>query len=277
VTGLPGTIEGRPLAGRTILITRAREQAGVLESTLAGLGAGILSIPAIEFTDPDDYGPLDRALSSLDSWDWIVFTSANGVAWFWKRFASLRFPAAEGAGDALARALSGIHVAAIGPATAASLSERGVVPDVVPRVYRAEELAASLPLDTLRGRRVLIARAQKAREVLPEILRRAGAEVEIAACYRTVPPPVDCESLARRLEAREIDLVTFTSSSTVENFVSLFPSGEAARLLSSVKIACIGPITADTAISHGLGPDATAGEYTIPGLVRVVVDLLAPA
>ena len=270
MSAAPGPPPAKPLSGRTVLITRASGQAGVLEESLSALGASVLSIPAIEFTDPDDPGPLDRAIESIDSFDWILFTSANGVLWFWKRFEATR-------GSSPAEALSRMKVAAIGPATASVLKERGSLADVVPPVYRAEALAEAIPRADLEGRRVLIARAQRAREIVPDSLRSMGAEVVIAACYKTVPPGIDADSLAMRFERKEIDLVTFTSASTVENFVNLFPEGSAVAILSSVKTACIGPITAACAVSLGIEPTATADESTIAGLVRVITRLLARA
>jgi uroporphyrinogen III methyltransferase/synthase len=256
----------RPLAGRTVLITRARSQASSLSEQLETLGARVLAVPTIEFADPPDWAPLDRAIEELPSFDWVIFTSVNGVVRFFRRFddrcGGRPFPA-------------GIRLAAIGPATASALDARGLAPEVVPKVFRAEDLAAALPMAELRGKRVLIARAETAREVLPETLAASGAEVVVAPCYRTVRPDVNVEEVTRAITDGRVDVVTFTSSSTVSNFVDLFPEGEAARRLRSVAVACIGPITAETAKSLGITPAATAEEYTIPGLVDTIVRLLS--
>ena len=166
-------------------------------------------------------------------------------------------------------------VAAIGPATAGALEAVGLSVDVVPEEFRAEALIEAIKDGSLAGKRVLIPRAKVAREVLPERLREAGAEVVVPPAYETVPSSEGKEALARELAAGSIDCVTFTASSTVENFVGAFGAEESARLLGGARVVCIGPITADTARGFGLGVDAEAREYTIPGLVEAVVDLLA--
>lgn len=259
--------ERRTLRGRRIVITRARSQAGELASALEALGAEVLEVPTIEFADPEDWGPLDRAIGDLDGFTWVIFTSTNGVERFVARLDSLGLNA---------RALLGKKTAAIGPATAEALQRLGVTPDVIPSEYRAEALAESLPLATMRGCRVLIPRALKAREVLPRLLREAGADVVVAPCYRTVVPSIDAGGLERTLLSGGIDLITFTSSSTVSNFASLFPAGRAGGLLRAIPVACIGPITASTARELGIEPAAVAAEYTIPGLVATIERLLAP-
>jgi uroporphyrinogen III methyltransferase / synthase len=164
-------------------------------------------------------------------------------------------------------------LAAIGPATAQKIEGAGLRVDVVPEEYRAEALVKAL--DALSGDRILIPRAKVAREILPDKLRETGAEVVVPPAYESVPSTEGKEELARRLLSGEIDCVTFTASSTVENFVVAFGAGEAARLLAETRVACIGPITADTARKHDLRVDVEAEEYTISGLVEAVVDLLA--
>jgi uroporphyrinogen III methyltransferase/synthase len=147
--------------------------------------------------------------------------------------------------------------------------------DVVPREFRAEALIEALAGDSLAGKKVLIPRARVAREILPEKLRESGAEVVVPAAYEAVPSSEGTGELARRLEAGEVDCVTFTASSTVENFVGAFGGEEARRLLAGTRVACIGPVTAETARGHGIRVDAEAREYTIPGLVEVVVEQFA--
>ena len=166
-------------------------------------------------------------------------------------------------------------VAAIGPATAQRIERAGLRVDVIPEEYRAEALIEALGAHPLGGERVLIPRAKVAREILPEKLREAGAEVVVPPAYESVPSSEGKEELSLRLQSGEIDCVTFTASSTVENFVGAFGAEEAARLLSETRVACIGPITADTARKHGLRVDAVAREYTIPGLIEAVTGLLA--
>ena len=262
-----GWYEKRPLFGRRIVVTRARAQAGELSSELESLGAEVLEFPTIEVKPPEDFGPLDEAILGLDSFDWLVFTSVNGVEAFVKR---LRHHGLD-----LRAVPRGAEVAAIGPATAEALEEVGLRVDVVPREFRAEALIEAIRGDALAGKRVLIPRAKVAREILPDKLREAGAEVVVPPAYETVPSTEGKEQLARDLESGRIDCVTFTASSTVDNFVAAFGPGESARLLSGTRIVCIGPITADTARNHDLHVDAEAAEYTIPGLIEAVVDLFA--
>jgi uroporphyrinogen III methyltransferase/synthase len=259
--------ERRPLFGRRVVVTRARAQAGELSAELEKLGAEVNEFPTIEIRPPEDFGPLDDAMRELDSFDWLVYTSVNGVEAFVER---LRHHGLD-----LRAVPRNAKVAAIGPATAERLEEVGLRVDVVPGEYRAEALIEALDTGSLAGERVLIPRARVAREILPEKLREAGAEVVVPPAYESVPSSEGKEELSLRLQSGEVDCVTFTASSTVENFVGAFGAGEATRLLSKTKVACIGPITADTARKLGLRVDAEADEYTIPGLVEAVVDLLA--
>ncbi|QIN85167.1 uroporphyrinogen-III C-methyltransferase [Rubrobacter tropicus] len=262
-----GWYEKRPLFGRRVVVTRARAQAGELSAELEGLGAEVREFPTIEVRRPEDFGPLDGAIASLDSFDWLVFTSANGVEAFVDR---LRHH-----GSDLRAIPRGAKVAAIGPATAEALERFGLRVDVVPREFRAEALIDAVADESLAGKRVLIPRAKVAREILPEKLREAGADVVVPPAYETVPSAEGKDRLVRDLESGRIDCVTFTASSTVDNFVTAFGPDESARLLSGTRVVCIGPITADTVRGHGLRVDAEASEYTIPGLVGAVVDLFA--
>jgi uroporphyrinogen III methyltransferase/synthase len=259
--------ERRPLFGRRVVVTRARAQAGELSRDLERLGAEVHEFPTIEITPPDDFGPLDAAIRELDSFDLIVFTSVNGVEAF---FGRLRYHGLD-----LRAVPRAAKVAAIGPATAEGLEQAGLRVDVVPEEYRAEALIEALGTHPLAGERVLIPRAKVAREILPEFLRQAGAEVVVPPAYESVPSSEGKEELSLCLQKGEIDCVTFTASSTVENFVGAFGAEEVARLLDDTRVACIGPITADTARKHGIGVDAEAEEYTISGLIEAVTDLLA--
>jgi uroporphyrinogen III methyltransferase / synthase len=259
--------ERRPLFGRRVVVTRARSQAGELSAELERLGAEVYEFPTIEIVPPEDFGPLEDAIRELDSFDWLVYTSVNGVEAFMERLRHHGFD--------LRAVPRGAKVAAIGPATAERLEKVGLRVDVVPGEYRAEALIDALGTGSLAGQRVLIPRARVAREILPEKLREAGAEVVVPPAYESVPSSEGREELSLRLQAGEVDCVTFTASSTVENFVGAFGEEEAARLLSGTRVACIGPITADTARKRGLRVDAGADEYTIPGLVEAVTNLLA--
>ena len=259
--------ERRPLFGRCVVVTRARAQAGELSVELERLGAEVYEFPTIQIQAPEDFGPLDAAIRDLDSFGWIVFTSVNGVEAFlerlWHHGLDLR---------AVPRRAK---VAAIGPATAQRIEEVGLRVDVVPEEYRAEALIEVLETDSITGKRVLIPRAKVAREILPDKLREAGAEVVVPPAYESAPSSEGKNELARRLGAGEVDCVTFTASSTVENFVGAFGPGEAVGLLAETRVVCIGPITAETARGHGLRVDTEAEEYTIPGLVEAVEDLFA--
>jgi uroporphyrinogen III methyltransferase/synthase len=259
--------EQRPLFGRRVVVTRARTQAGELSIELESLGAEVYEFPTIEISPPEDFTPLDDAIHKLDSFDWLVYTSVNGVEAFVERLRHQGLDLRAVPRDA--------KVAAIGPATAERLEEAGLRVDVIPGEYRAEALIEALDEDSISGKRVLIPRARVAREILPEKLREAGAEVVVPPAYQSVPSSAGKEELALRLRSGEIDCVTFTASSTVENFVGAFGAEEAARLLSGTRVACIGPITAGTARDRGLRVDAEADKYTIPGLVEAVTNLLA--
>ena len=259
--------ERKPLFGRRVVVTRARAQAGELSRELEALGADVFEFPTIEIKPPENFGSLDEAIRTLDSFDWLIFTSVNGVDAFLKRLAHHGLDL---------RAVPRLtKLAVIGPATAKRVEEAGLRVDVTPEEYRAEALIGALAKDSLRGKKVLIPRAKVAREILPEKLREAGAEVVVPPAYESVPSGEGRERLQEILENGEVDCITFTASSTVENFVRSFGEKEAGRLLSKTRIACIGPITAKTARDLGIRIDAEAEEYTIGGLVSAVASLLA--
>ncbi|MDI6870137.1 MAG: uroporphyrinogen-III C-methyltransferase [Bacillota bacterium] len=260
--------EEKPLFGRRVVVTRARAQASKLSERLAELGAEAWEFPAIRVAPPEDERPLRQAAVQVGTYDWVIFTSANGVEAF---FAALQ---AEG-GDA--RSFGGTRVAAIGSETAEALARQGIRADAVPEEFRAEGILAALPAD-LQGKRILVARAAEARQVLPAELRRRGAEVDEVAAYRTIIGEGQgrVEELRHLLEAGEVDAVTFTSSSTVKNLVSLLGGeseegrAEVRRLFSGVTVASIGPITTKTARELGLNVQVEAAEYTIAGLVEAL-------
>ena len=249
----------RPLFGKRILVTRARSQASKLTAKLENLGAEVMETPAIALADPaDNYAALDKAIDHVADYHWLIFTSANGVGRFFARL----FKAGKDA-----RALGYAKIAAIGSATAEKLKQYGIVADVIPQEYRAEGVIEAMKGKLPPHAKILLPRAEEAREILPEKLREMGAEVEVAPAYRTVCGDVDSEALVSELINGEIDVVTFTSSSTVKNLVNIIGSVD---FLKDVKTACIGPVTADTAKSLGIEPDIVAKEYTIDGLVEAI-------
>lgn len=253
----------RPLLGRRIVVTRSREQASDLVRSLSDLGAECLECPTIETAPPDDSAPLDAAIAELAACDWIVFTSVNGVRFFFERLFRLGKDV---------RCLGHIRTAAIGPATADRLRSFGLSSDLVPETYVAESVIAAFRGHDIRGKRILLPRAQEARPLLPEALTAMGAAVQEVAAYQTRPAVADVGQLLEHLANHEIDLVTFTSSSTVKNFKALLPPDRAAELASGLPAACIGPVTADTARKLGFDVRRVAAEYTIPGLCAAILD-----
>ncbi len=247
----------RPLAGRLVVITRAKTQAASFAALLEAAGARVLVAPTIAIEPPPSWAPLDAALRRGGEYDWAVFTSVNGVEMVKARLSALGLDAG---------ALGSCRVAAIGPATAEALSSVGLPATVVPEEYVAEGLARALAALVRPGQRVLLARAAETRDLLVRELERLGARVEEVAAYRTRPASEDMAELKRALGAGAVDAVTFTSSSTVRHFVSIFAPGELERLMAGVTVACIGPITRATAAAAGLAPEVVAEEYTIAGL-----------
>lgn len=252
----------KPLAGRRILITRARHQAQSLATALEEQGAAVLAIPAIEIIPPDSYEALDAALWNADKYQWLVVTSVNGAEVLAQRFQALRMTS-----DALAS----LKIAAIGPATARGLGEIGLHVDEIPKQSIAESLVESLR-DKVAGQNVLLVRAKVARDVLPDELRKAGATVDLVDAYQTVVPAASAEALhlAFASSSRLPDAVTFTSSSTVTNFFQLLHEANIAAWPTAMSAASIGPITSQTLRYHGIEPAVEATEFTIPGLVAAL-------
>jgi uroporphyrinogen III methyltransferase/synthase len=248
------------LAGRRIVITRRAEQAQSLHRALKGRGAEVIVLPTIALAPPRSWRLVDAAIQRLKAYDWVIFTSVNGVEAFAKR---LRHK-----GQTM-RALRA-RIAAIGPATARALRARGLRVSVVPEEYRAEGLLKALGKENWKGKRVLLARAAKARDLLPRRLARRGADVDVVAVYQTVVPR-SSRSLLAQVFGRKPDAITFTSSSTVRNFVSLAGSRRAARrALRGVAVATIGPVTSRTARALGLRVAVEAKPYTVDALARVI-------
>lgn len=258
--------DARPLFGKRVLVTRSREQAGELIERLEDLGADAIEAPSIRIAPPADYGPIDEACARAGTFDWIVFTSANGVDHFMRRLL---------AGPLDVRALKGPRLCAIGPATAERLARYGLKVDLMPVEYRAEAVVEAITAaGSVGGRRILLPRADIARELLADELRRAGAEVTEVAAYRTLKAsPVDAGGLDiyKMLLDGAIDVVMFTSASTVRNFAQSMGEEQAADLLRTTVVACIGPVTAEAAERLDIHPTVMPSEYTIPALVDAIV------
>ncbi len=254
--------ERRPLFGKRVLMTRAKEQAGELAGLLAAAGAEPIEGATIQIVEPNDWAPVDRAIDALGQYDWVIFTSVNGVGQFMKRFRARGHDA---------RSFAGRRICCIGPRTAEELAAYGLKADVVPAEYQAEGVLAALAESDLSRTRMLIPRAEVARELLPEELRARGAVVDVVSVYRTEVPRDSVESWKQLLVDREIDGVTFTSSSTVRNFIELVGGEAQARVLvQSVAVACIGPITAQTARDAGFPVAIMPNENTLPALVEAM-------
>lgn len=251
--------DARPLAGLRIAVTRPREQAEKLEVALRERGAEPVRCPTIRIAAAGEDASLRRAAEELSRYDWVVFTSANGVRRFWEELE---------AGGRDASAFRGTRVAAIGPGTAAALKRHGLEADLVPEEYVAESVADSLiAREELAGKRVLLPRASGAREVLPDRLRSAGAEVDQLVAYESLPDSKGIARLREEIAGDGLDMVTFTAASTVNAFVDL-----AGPKLGRARVATIGPITAAAARSAGLRVDVVAEEYTIEGLVDAICE-----
>jgi uroporphyrinogen III methyltransferase/synthase len=253
--------ERKPLFGRRIVVTRPRAQAASFIERLASLGADVLPCPAIEVAPPTSWQPLDQAIADLSGFDWIVFTSANGVRVFFDRLRHHRRDV---------RLLHHARLAAIGSETARALEERGLNVDVTPSEFRAEAVAEALREAGIDGQSLLLPRAAAARDVLPVMLRDAGATVTEVPSYRTVRTKVDLSELRHLLASDAVDLVSFTSSSTVTSFLQLLGE-DAVSLLRRTMIGCIGPITAATAHDAGLGVAIQPSTYTVAAFVDAIV------
>ncbi|MDD4873745.1 MAG: uroporphyrinogen-III C-methyltransferase, partial [Dehalococcoidales bacterium] len=247
--------DNRPLFGKRILVTRARHQASKLSRLLAKSGAIPIELPAIEIQPAADFSELDSAISNLEQYHWIIFTSLNGVEAFWQRLRNLKKDS---------RALGKLVVGAIGPATAQALADKGISPDFMPEVYTAEGIIAGLKSYDITGKKILLSRADIADRELVDGLCHLGVDVEEVAAYHTAPATEAIEKARQAIISGEIDVITFTSSSTVSNLVAAF--GGETMPIKNIKVACIGPKTAETAVNAGLNVDILAAEQTIPGL-----------
>ncbi len=247
------------LSGKVVVVTRSREQAGEMLDLLRRKGAKPLLFPTIEIVEPLDWGPVDRALERMEIYRWVVFTSANGVRFFSRR--------ARARGKELRELLEARDVCAIGPATARALEMEGVAPSLVPPRFVAEEVLEALKARGVRGERVLLPRAQVARDVLPRGLEEAGAQVDVVVVYRTVTPRVDPHARKAVLESH---VITFTSPSTVKNFVEILGRVPWDLLLEGKVLASIGPVTSEAMRALGLRVDVEAEKYTVVGLIEAL-------
>ncbi len=254
-------MDKKPLAGKTILITRAREQSGDFATLLKKLGAEVIEFPTIEIVPPLSSKELDQAIARLRTYDWIIFTSANGVFFFWQRLKE------KGKSNRLP---SSLKVCAIGPATAKQLKKRGVPVHYIPKEFIAESILEGFQEMGVKGKRILLARAKKARDILPKGLRKTGAKVDVVEVYRTVKPKGGSKKLKQLLKEGKIDVLTFTSSSTVNHFAELLNKEDLKKLLKGIAIASIGPVTTRTAKERGLKILIQPKQYTIPGLTQAI-------
>lgn len=259
----------QPLLERTIVITRALAQAAPFAAALESYGARVISCPTIEIVEPESYAPLDDAIENLFGYDWLTFTSVNGVDYFLRRLNTLGRDVSE---------LDELKVCAIGIATHDRLRDASIHVDLIPEEFKAEGVFSALErfvggIEALQGQNFLIPRAAQARDFLPRALEAAGARVDVVPAYRTVAPR-DTEK--RRVEALlaggAVDCITFTSSSTVRNFAELFDTTDLSTLLAGVQVACIGDITASTATEYGLQTNILPDEFTTDALARAIAE-----
>lgn len=254
--------DARPLFGKRILITRATDQAGVFSHLLEGYGAQVLECPTIVVTPPESFAALDEALCALNSYDWLIFTSVNGVRYFFERLIELGFDS---------RALGLCQVAAVGSKTSEALASHGIRPDLLPSGFHAEGLVAKFAELEVAGQKALYPKADRARDVLPRGLAELGMEVVAPVAYRTaIPAALSAEAL-EALEERRVDCVTFTSSSTVSNLATLLGENRLIHLLQGVAVASIGPVTSATCRELGLRVDLEPEKSTIEALTEAIV------
>jgi uroporphyrinogen III methyltransferase / synthase len=253
--------ERKPLFGRGIVVTRPETQAGEMIDLLWQQGARVIAFPTIKVVPPENWQALDRALENLETYRWIIFTSANGVKFF---FARLRETGRD------IRDLKGIRICTIGPATAATIEAMGIRVDLIPEAYISEGVVKAFANQDIKGRKILLPRAETARDVIPEELAKMGAGVDVVTVYRTVASKRKKEELIPLIGAGKVDVITFTSPSTVHNFMSIM--GKKFRLPPQIRIACIGPVTAAAVKKAGMNVDIMREEFTIPGLIEAMIE-----
>jgi uroporphyrinogen III methyltransferase/synthase len=255
------TTTHKPLSGLRILVTRPEEQARALSGRLSRLGAATIQVPTIKILPTEDNEAFDKAVTGVTSYDWVIFTSVHGVHFFTERMQALKVPR---------EIIENVRVAAIGPSTATALELAIKKPDYVPKQYLSEKILEGL--GDVNGKRVLLPRADIASKTLPAALRARGALVDELTAYRTVVPPELTSERLNSILAGGLDLVTFTSPSTVRNLAEIVGHRELASLLGRVKVACIGPVTEKAANELGIAVDIVAKAHTIDALVEAIVD-----
>jgi uroporphyrinogen III methyltransferase/synthase len=255
--------ESKPLFGKRIVVTRSRDQASIFAEMLIDRGATTIEFPTIDVVPPASWDELDSAIDAVESYDWIIFTSANAVKFFMERL--------RGRGKDL-RLLKGVNICTVGPKTAESLEQYGLKADMIPAEFKAEGVLAALGGVKVKGLRFLIPRAKVAREIIPDKLREQGAEVTVAVAYENVRPVADTDRIKKMFMENKVTAVTFTSSSTVHNFIEILGQKEYKALLAGVAVACIGPVTAKTAEDFGMKTDIMPKDYTIPAFVDAIVE-----
>lgn len=253
--------EQKPLFGKRIVVTRSKDQASTLAEAIENLGGESWEFPTIDIQAPDDFAPMDAAIANLRDYQWLIFTSVNGVKKFFQR---LRYHQKD------VRELFGVKLCAIGPKTRKALESEGLICDYVPEEYRTEAIVKWLETQNIRGKKVLLVRANIARRLLSDTLKKLGAMITNVVAYKTVMGAANVEQLRQMLKNKAIHVITFTSSSTVRNFVEMLGLENYKELLQGVMIASIGPVTSDTIRSFGLKVDVEATEYTVNGLVEVI-------
>ncbi len=255
--------ESKPLFGKRVVVTRSRDQASIFAEKLIDLGATTIEFPTIDVVPPSSWDELDSAIGLLETFDWLILTSANAVRFFMERLRSL--------GKDI-RLLKGVNICVVGPKTAESLEQYGLKADLIPAEFKAEGVLAALGGVRVKGQKFLIPRAKVAREVIPDRLREMGADVMIATAYENVRPALDTDRMKNLFLENKITAVTFTSSSTVHNFIEILGQKEYKTFLEGVDVACIGPVTAKTAEEYGMKVSIMPKEYTIPALVDAIVE-----
>jgi uroporphyrinogen III methyltransferase/synthase len=262
VVGLRETLnwyETKPLFGRGIAVTRPAAQAGEMTELLHAAGARVIPFPVIRIAEPRDWKPLDLAIAAIEAYQWLIFTSANGAAFFFRR---LREQSRD------IRDLKGIRIATIGPATAVAVESLGLRVDLVPEEFISEGVVEAFAREEMKGSRVLLPRAEEARDIIPEGLAKMGATCDVVTAYRTVRSDRNAAELAPLFAAGKIAAITFTSPSTVTHFLGIM--GPDFRLPARVRIACIGPVTEAAVRRAGLPVDILQERFTVPGLVEAL-------
>lgn len=250
------------------MVTRAQEQASDFSDILRACGAEVIEFPTIKIVPPDSWADLDKAIDQLNDYDWLILTSVNGVKYFMERLRTRGKDVQD---------LKGIKTCAIGPKTAKEMEEMGIHLDFVPGEYKGEAVVEGLSKKDLSGKKVLLPRAEVARQILPDELIKMGVDLDVVVVYKTMKPHKNIDKVKYLLQEKKVQVITFTSSSTVTNFVEMIGKDELSKLIDGVVIANIGPITANTATKLGIKTDIMPKEYTIPALADAIVEYFSEA